>query len=75
MTKYIVTEEQLLRLEKVHILLAREIRQNTLYKVVDDSVALITHLENVARQLIIEGTKDYSLPVTGGKFIFVPNEK
>lgn len=75
MDKYIITEEQLQRLERVHMLLAREIRQNTLCKSVDDSVALITHLDNVAKQLVIEKIDNYELKVTGGDFVWIPNKK
>jgi len=70
MNKYIVTEEQLQRLERVHILLAREIRQNTFHQVVDDSMALIKHLANIAKQLIKDGIEEYKLPVEGGEFIW-----
>jgi len=70
MNKYIITEEQLERLGRVHLLLAREIKQNTMYQSVNDSVDLAVHLDEIAKQLIINKTKNYELKVTGGKFVW-----
>lgn len=74
MKKYIVTQEQVDRIAKVNLLLAREIATQTLYQEVDDSLALITHLDNIAKQLVFDETKEYDLPVTGGRFVWEPEK-
>ncbi len=74
--KFVINYDQFVRIHNLDKNLAHEIQIMTNMRVVDDSLEAVQHLENIARQLQEEGTKDFELPFSqyGGKFVWVQDE-
>jgi len=70
MKQYLINEEQLEYIHKMNPKMAHSILIGTQLQQVDDSVALVTHLSNIARQLVEDNVLDYDLPTTGGRFVW-----